>query len=235
MMDRPIAILFDFGDTILSNRLYDPEAGNARLLDHAIPPNVLTAKEVQEEADRLDSEVENLLGIFEFPVQGFQRILFDKLGLRFNLSFSEMELEFWKAAVRYSPEPGIANALDELKLLNIKMGVISNCPFSGTVLEWELQQHCLMDAFSLVLSSADYAIRKPHHLLFEVAIARLDIRADQAWYCGNSPEHDIKGARSAGLWSIWYNPHQSSSGGTLPDAEVHNWSELVEVVRSSTN
>ena len=37
MMDRPIAILFDFDDTILGNRRYDPEAGNARLLDHAIP------------------------------------------------------------------------------------------------------------------------------------------------------------------------------------------------------
>ena len=238
MMDRPIAILFDFDDTILGNRRYDPEAGNARLLDHAIPPNVLTAKEVQEEADQLDSEVENLLGIFEFPVQGFQRILFDKLGLRFNISFLEMELEFWKGAVRYSLEPGIADALDELKLLKIKMGVISNCPFSGSVLEWELQQHGLKDAFSFVLSSADYAIRKPHPLLFEVAIAKLCIGSHQAWFCGDSPAFDIAGARSAGLWSIWYNPRQSTSGGPLSDGadtEVRDWSEFTGIVRSHMN
>ncbi len=234
-MDRPVAILFDFHDTILGNRRFDPEAGNARLLDFAIPPNVLTGKEVQEEADRLDSRVENLLGMVEFPVQAFQRILFDKLGLRFNLSFSEMELEFWKGAVRYSPEPGIVYALDELKLLKIKMGVVSNNPFSGPVLEWELQRHGLKDAFSFVLSSADYGIRKPHPLLFEVAIAKLHIGSHQAWFCGDSPEFDIAGARSAGLWSIWYNPDQSTSGGPLSDAadaEVRDWSEFTHIVRS---
>ena len=143
-----------------------------------------------------------------------------------------MELEFWKGAMRYSPEPGIIEALDELTLLKIKMGIVSNYPFSGPVLEWELQRHGLLDAFSFVMSSADYAIRKPHPLLFEVAIARLNIRADQAWYCGNSLEIDIKGSRFAGLWSIWYNRQRSISDGTLPDVEVHNWSEFIQIVRS---
>jgi len=231
-MNRPTAVLFDFGGTILGDRRYDPEGGNARLLDYAIPPNTLTPKEVQEEADRLDSELEKHYGLIELSVQRFHRTLFDKLGIQFRISFSEMELEFWKGAVRYSLEPGIIEALDDLKLRKIKMGIVSNNPFTGSVLEWELQRHGLMDAFSFVLSSADYAIRKPHPLLFEVAIARLNIRADQAWYCGNSPEYDIKGARSAGLWSIWYNRHQSASDGSRPDAEVHNWSDFTRLVRS---
>ncbi len=234
-MDRPTAILFDLGGTILGNRQYDPEAGNARLLDYAIPPNALSAKEVQEEVERLDSEVEKILGIFEFRVQAFQRILFGKLGLRFSLSFEEMELEFWKGAVHYSPEPGIADTLEELKRLKIKMGVVSNTPFSGSVLEWELERHGLRNAFSIVLSSADYAIRKPHPLLFEVAIAKLQVGSNQAWFCGDSPEFDIAGARSAGLWSIWYNRDQTTSGGTAsdaPDAEVHDWSQFTGIVRS---
>jgi putative hydrolase of the HAD superfamily len=231
-MNHLTAILFDFGGTILGDRRYDPEGGYARLLDYAILPNTLTLKEVQEEAHRLDSELEKHYGLIEFPVQKFQRTLFDKLGIQFQISFSEMELEFWKGAVRYSPEPGIIEALDELTRLKIKMGIVSNYPFSGSVLGWELQRHGLKDAFSFVLSSADYAIRKPHPLLFEVAIAKLNIRADQAWYCGNSPEYDIKGARSAGLWSIWYNRQRSTSDGTRPDAEVHNWSEFIPIVRS---
>ena len=231
-MNRPTAILFDFGGTILGDRRYDLEGGYARLLDYAIPPNTLTLKEVQEEAGRLDSELGKHYGLIEFPVQRFQRTLFDKLGIQFRISFSEMELEFWKGAMRYSPEPGIIEALDELTLLKIKMGIVSNYPFSGPVLEWELQRHGLLDAFSFVMSSADYAIRKPHPLLFEVAIARLNIRADQAWYCGNSLEIDIKGSRFAGLWSIWYNRQRSISDGTLPDVEVHNWSEFIQIVRS---
>jgi len=231
-MNRPTALLFDFGGTILSDRRYDPEGGYARLLDYAIPPNTLTPKDVQEEEDRLESELEKHYGLIEFSVPRFHRTLFDKIGIQFRISFSEMELEFLKGAVRYRPEPEIIEALDDLKRLKIKMGIVSNNPFSGSVLAWELQRHGLPDAFSFVMSSADYAIRKPHPLLFEVAIARLNIRADQAWYCGNSQEYDIKGARSAGLWSIWYNRQRSTSDGTLPDAEIHNWSEFTHLVRS---
>ena len=231
-MNRPTAILFDFGGTILSDRRLDPEGGYARLLDYAIPPHTRTLKEVQEEARRLDSELEPHYGLIEFSEQRFQRTLFDKLGIQFRISFLEMELEFWKGAVRYRLEPGIIEALDELTRLKIKMGIVSNNSYSGSVLEWELQRHGLPDAFSFVMSSADYAMRKPHPLLFEVAIARLNTRADQAWYCGNSPEYDIKGARAAGLWSIWYNRQRSISDGTLPDVEVHNWSEFIHLVRS---
>ena len=231
-MNCPTAILFDFGGTILGDRRFDPEGGYARLLDYAIPPNTLTPKDVQEEADRLDSELEQHYGLIEFSEQRFQRTLFDKLGIQFRISFSEMELEFWKGAVRYRLEPGIIETLDELKRLKIEMGIVSNNPYSGSVLEWELQRHGLLDAFTFVMSSADYAMRKPHPLLFEVAIARLNVRTDQAWYCGNSQEYDIKGASAAGLWSIWYNRQRSISDGTLPDVEVHNWSEFTQIIRS---
>lgn len=228
----PTAILFDFGGTILSDRQYDIESGYAKLLDHAIQPHSRTLNEVIEEAARLDSELEKHYGLIEFPIQRFQRTLFDKLGIQFRIPSPEMELEFWKGAVRYSSEPEISETLDALTQLKIKMGIVSNYPFSGSVLEWELQRHGLMDAFSFVLSSADYAIRKPHPLLFEVAIAKLNIKADQAWYCGNSPEFDIKGAKSAGLWAIWYNKHRTTSHEIQPDAEVHNWSEFIPIVHA---
>ena len=230
-MTRLTAILFDFGGTLVSDRQYDPGGGYARLLDYAIPSSIPTPEEVREEAGRLDAELEQYYGLIEFPIQKFHRTLFGKLGIQFRLSFPEMELEFWKGAMRYSPEPEIGEVLDELSRLKIKMGVVSNYPFSGSVLEWELQRHAL-DAFSIVLSSADYALRKPHPLLFEVAIGELNIKADQVWYCGNSPEHDINGAKSAGLWSVWYNRDQSVSDGPQPDAEVHNWSEFIPIVHA---
>ena len=231
-MNRPSAILFDFGGTLLGDRRYDPEGGHARLLHYAIPPNTMTPKEVKEEEDRMDADLEQHYGLIDISMQRFHRTLFDKLGLQFRISASEMELQYWKGTVSYSPEPGISEVLQELQQLKIEMGVVSNYPFSGSILQWELQHQGLMDAFSFVLSSADYAIRKPHSLLFEVALAKLNIKADRAWYCGNSLEHDIKGAKSAGLGSIWYNRRRAAADGTLPDAEIHNWSEFIPIVRS---
>jgi FMN phosphatase YigB (HAD superfamily) len=233
-MNPPTAILFDFGGTLLVDRRVDSDAGYARLLDQAIPPSTRTPEEVKTEADRLDSELEKHYGLIEFPMQRFHRTLFEKLGIQFRIPYPELELEFWKGAVSYSPEHGIVETLDELKRLNIEMGVVSNYPFSGPVLEWELQRHGLLDAFSFVLSSADYAIRKPHPLLFEVTLAKLNVRADQTWHCGNSPTFDVKGASAAGLCSVWYNRHHAPSDESNPDAEIHNWSEFIHLVRSHT-
>ena len=72
-----------------------------------------------------------------------------------------LELEFWKECMLFSPETGIADVLTALSAHNLRMGVVSNHPGSGTLLSWELQRHELLNYFEFVISSADYGIRKP--------------------------------------------------------------------------
>ena len=66
----------------------------------------------------------------EFTVQAFQRLLFGGLGLRFDLYDEALELEFWKGAIGFQPEPGIHEALSELAAAGVRMGVVSNSAFS---------------------------------------------------------------------------------------------------------
>ena len=126
-MNRPRAILFDFGGTLLGDRRYDPEKGYARLL--GFTDSTHTSEEVQAASSQMGAELEEHYGLIELPFQTFLRTLFDLLGIQFRISLSEMELEFWKGVVRFSSETGIASVLEDLKRMKIQMAVVSNNPF----------------------------------------------------------------------------------------------------------
>lgn len=94
-------LLFDLGDTLLGNQLYDPNAGNARLLECADNSPKISPEDIQAHVRVIESSVISLRNesLFEFSSQSFQRILYEQLGLSFSLSPAEMELEFWRTSV----------------------------------------------------------------------------------------------------------------------------------------
>ena len=78
--------------------------------------------------------------------------------------------------------------------------------FGAEVLRWELARHGLDRAFSLLLSSADYGLRKPHPSLFRTAVASLKLAPGEVWFVGDNFARDVIGAVGAGLRPVWYNP-----------------------------
>ncbi len=64
-------------------------------------------------------------------VQSFQRLLYETLGISFNVSYSELEREFWQAAVTSTPTDGIFDVLDTLEKYRIKTGILSNSAWTG--------------------------------------------------------------------------------------------------------
>jgi putative hydrolase of the HAD superfamily len=110
------------------------------------------------------------------------------------------------------------------------MGVVSNSAFSAAVLAQELRRHGLLPHLTFVVSSADYGIRKPHRLLFEVALAKLGLSCSQVWFVGDSLSADIAGAQQLGLGAVWYNRCGAPPGDVQPDAEIASWPELAALV-----
>ncbi len=232
-MNRPQAILFDFINTLVSNLKFDPLAGNTRLLEYAVDRKGVSPEEVTTEAKRFDSEVsveDN--SIIEFTNHQFNRLLFDRLGITFCEPMEVIELEFWKECMLFSPESGIADVLTALSAHNLRMGVVSNHPGSGTVLSWELQRHELLNYFEFVISSADYGIRKPHSVIFTSAATRLGTAPSEIWYVGDTLETDMVGAKQCHMSVIWYNRRQQEYTGIPVDAEVRSWEEFLELAQA---
>ncbi len=233
-MQPPDAILFDMGGTLVGGERFDPVAGSARLMRYAVDTRGLSAQEVGAEAAGLSGRLmaRRDLCSLELPCRLFQRLLYDRLGIRFSISEEQRELEFWRGAITHRPEPGIERLLSRLRAAGIRTAVVSNTMFSTAVLEDDLARYRLLEHFELVVSSADYGVRKPDPLLLEVALARMGLRASQAWYAGDRPDFDVAAARAAGMTAVWY---AAAAGGTqpaapIPDFTVRSWDELAALL-----
>lgn len=231
---RPRGILFDLGDTLLEMERFDPVAGTARVLELAKNPKGLRVEEIRELADELSAALASRreASMLEFPPHMVHRLVYEPHGITFGLSCEEVELEFWKVATRFAPEPEIEEVLDALRGLAVPMGIASNSAFSGRALSWELAHNGLSEYFEFLMSSADYGVRKPDPIFLRAGASKLGFEPSDLWYVGNSIRYDVAGALNAGMGAIWYNRIKApGDDGTKPDAEVHGWREFLDLVR----
>jgi putative hydrolase of the HAD superfamily len=203
----PKGIIFDFGDTIMHADSFDSLAGNRRLLELAEHNPGITAEDAQKVADEIFAWMEPARdkSMLETTCETFDRLIFELLGVRFRVSYNELEKEFWKAATDFKPEPGIYSLLDLIEARRIKTGIISNAIYRASTLIGELERYDMAQRFSFVLTSADYGIRKPHKYIFQVAIKKMKLFPSEIWFVGDTLDYDIKGALDAGMYPVWYN------------------------------
>src|SRR4030042_2020135 len=207
-MKRPKGIIFDLGDTVLSEERFNPLRGTSKILESAINPHNLTPIEIQAKADEiyqgLRSSREDLF--VEFSEQNFHRLLYETLGIILNVSYPEVERQFWRASTDFKPTKGVVEVLKYLKINEIKTGILSNTMFSGSVLGEELTRHGLLHYFSFVIASSDYGFRKPSPRIFDVGIKKMNLEPADIWFVGDTLEYDVRGAIESRLYPVWYNP-----------------------------
>jgi putative hydrolase of the HAD superfamily len=228
-------VLFDLGDTVLLQESYDPLAGVERLLELNRNPAVereAVLADARDWFERLLEERRRCAPV-EIAVRSFLRLFLEAHGMRVDAGPAEVELEFWKASSRMRPAPGIEAALDACTSRGLPVGMISNTMFSEPVLRWELAQHGLAGHFGCVIASSEYGYRKPWRGLFVAGAQRLGVPAEEVWFCGDSLENDVAGARGAGLVPVWYAPRGGGAGDAgdgdrarAGAVRVTDWNEL---------
>jgi putative hydrolase of the HAD superfamily len=83
-----------------------------------------------------------------------------------------------------------------------KVGLISNFTHAPVIYS-SLRVLGINTFFDVVVVSEEVGWRKPSPKIFEDALNRLGIEAKEAVYIGDSPIEDIKGAKEAGLKTIF--------------------------------
>ncbi|MDH6365919.1 MULTISPECIES: HAD family hydrolase [unclassified Breznakia] len=117
--------------------------------------------------------------------------------------------------------------LTELTKKNIELGIITNGPsdhqrmkISKLGLErWIDNNH--------IYISQEVGILKPNPAIFE----RIGSTADYL-YIGDSYENDVESSKAAGWSCVWLNKKQGIATNVLPDYEVYNENELIQLVLS---
>ena len=62
----------------------------------------------------------------------------------------------------------------------------------------------LQDCFDAIIISEEVGIEKPCHGIFEAALAKLGVKAENAVMVGNRIDADILGANRLGMKSVWF-------------------------------
>lgn len=120
----------------------------------------------------------------------------------------------------------VRNALVRLKEVGYRMAVLSNRnePFQET-----LDTHRIGEFFEFSLAGGEVDSFKPDPGLFEHALQRADLTAQQAIYVGDNYFADVVGSRRAGLTPLLYDPL-----GIFPEADcttIKTFDELNSVIK----
>ena len=229
------AALFDYGGTLVEEVAFDTRAGMAWLLARATEPvSDADRQRIIERVDRVTREVASRRDELqiETPWTALTRLIYDACGVRFTEPVDDLELGFWNASVETRPRPGVRDALAELHRLGLPMGVVCNTSFRQATIRHELAKHGLADFLGPIVVSAEYAVRKPNPLLFDVAARLLGVACRDIWVVGDRLDTDVAGANAAGMTAIWYAPN---AGQDMSQARlaVSSWAELMTMVRGT--
>lgn len=243
-LKKPKMLLFDYGQTLVSEAYYDMALGHAAVLARAVSnPLGRTPEELAELTRELEGEMErfhradgsvNRCETHNFP---FQRYLYESQGIAFDCPREEVERLYWDAAAPGAPTEGVGEFLDFLEGRGVRTGVISNLSFSGAALSERLTRLIPNHRFEFILSTAEYVFRKPSRRIFELALVKAGLPPEEVWYCGDSPVYDLRGAYDSGLQPVWYRGARSPlwHTGDLPDVphlEAESWSALAELLNT---
>jgi len=130
----------------------------------------------------------------------------------------------------YRPESVIPDdvrrALIQLKQAGYRMAVLSNRsqPFQET-----LDTHTIGEFFDFAVAGGEVNSYKPDPGLFEHALQRANVTAQETVYVGDNYFADVVGSRRAGLTPILYDPV-----GIFPEAEcttIKTFDELYSAIK----
>jgi putative hydrolase of the HAD superfamily len=239
-MNKPKMIIFDYGQTLVNANTFDALKGTRAVLDMAAyNPNNVSAEEVQALADELNKEIRRYTGefekqnILEVHIHIFQNYLYEYFGIELTKPNEEVERIFESAAIQAVPTENIAELLEHLHRNNIRTSVISNISFSGKLLKERIDNYIPSHRFEFIIASSEYVFRKPHKRIFELALRKANLNAEDAWYCGDNAVFDVDGAADSGLFPVWYKGAIEKSNTYVPKGkclEINNWNEIINIL-----
>jgi len=62
----------------------------------------------------------------------------------------------------------------------------------------------------------DVGFRKPHPAIFEAALNKAGVLAEEAIFIGDDPVWDVKGALDAGIQALLYDTEESEYASSVP-------------------
>jgi FMN hydrolase / 5-amino-6-(5-phospho-D-ribitylamino)uracil phosphatase len=129
---------------------------------------------------------------------------------------------------------GTLEAVESLAEAGYTLGCITNTLADTATVRRYLSGEGFERHMQTVIVSADEGWRKPHPHLFERALTEIGAPPHEAAYVGDSPLHDVGGAKNAGMYAVLtrqYATRPPVEGVPDADAEITHLRELPAVLK----
>ena len=239
----PKMIMFDYGHTLVYEDSWDGEKASSAVMEYAVyNKNNLSPAQVAAFSEMLFNETTRMARKYgiEAHEHQYQNLIYEYLQIKIDLPPYKIEEVSWDNAAPAHAMPYINETLEHLHRLGIRTAVISNISFSGEALKNRINSVLPDNKFEFMIASSEYVVRKPNKLIFELALrkADLDANAGDVWFCGDSVDYDLAGARAAGIYPVWYESEYDcwyiERGSQIKPSYDHlhitDWRELIKIL-----
>lgn len=140
--------------------------------------------------------------------------------------------DFWENnfPLCFSINQNTLNIINRIKK-HVKMAIITN---GSTQRQKAKMIHTnLSSCFDTVLISEEVGFSKPDKRIFELALNKLNIQAEEALFVGDDIEKDIGGCQSVNIKGIWFNRYGNKNDTDIqPYAEINSFDRLLSYIKN---
>lgn len=240
-MKKPEMIIFDYGHTLLYEPNHSTSAGNAAIYPYiAKNPNNISLEEFDRTCTEVFAQIRKSRGGLEIHEFAVLKTFYELMGIELSVSLPEAERIIWEGISIGASMPQVKELLAYLREQGIRTGVISNICFSGNAMKQRLERVLPEHKFEFVLTSSEYAFRKPHPAMFQIALQKAGLTADKVWYCGDDFGADVMGAHGVGMFPVLYECKDVELFlpvlNEQPECDfeylyIHKWDEMMDVLK----
>lgn len=249
-MARYSTVLFDMFDTLVrfdrmrlpAARIGDREVRSSAPMLHARASAALPGVDLEgfyeaflwayQEAERLRAGTHREVPARERFALFYRRLGADPDAIPAALTEELLVTHMTCLAAAAEPVPGLGGLLDWLGG-RYRLGVVSNFDYTPTVRRI-LAQCGLLDRFETVVVSDAVGWRKPHRVIFEVALTALGVGPEECLFVGDRPDIDVAGAKAMGMGAVWVNVDGTPwpAGLPRPDHALDSLADLRAVLET---
>ena len=135
-------------------------------------------------------------------------------------------------------EPKIAETLEALRKLGLKLGILSNTFVNGHSLEKHLKQLDLLDFFSVRMYSYEFDFRKPDARIFKIAAERIGEAVENIMYVGDRIDKDIVPTLKIGMQPVlkaaYTNAGKTPPNGAFKITRISELPALIKKINATT-
>lgn len=229
-------IIMDLGDTLFKNVELDLTKGVTYIYNNYCNHNIekdavlkdfnLIWEYAYQKRDNDD---------FEINIHNYFNYLRYTIGFKTTYDNNFLEIEFLTHSTNTILMNDLVEFLSLCKTKNIHLVILSNSTFTKQGLIYQLKEHNIDSYFEAVFSSADYILRKPSPLFFNLAVNYLkktypNLKLEEVRFIGNDYHYDVLGSTNQGIKAIWFNEQNLPNPHLVECTEVKSYKELIKMM-----